>query len=190
MSVRRVPLNTAQYSEARKHTGGRDPGNGDTLDWARATTDKLKTAEDRAARAMAARNASQHAHVGIDRETRQAHAGVNDRLKAKIHQTQGMKAKLEQALMALSEEMGLLAQHRQHATELVLQQQAPLAKAQHRLRMRSHRPIRENIRDRVQDALVDEAADVQKGLDILQTCISEMETTLEQMALAKSAVKN
>eukprot|EP01065_Artemidia_motanka_P052649 TRINITY_DN9566_c0_g1_i2.p1 TRINITY_DN9566_c0_g1~~TRINITY_DN9566_c0_g1_i2.p1 ORF type:complete len:505 (+),score=34.46 TRINITY_DN9566_c0_g1_i2:71-1516(+) len=187
---RRLKLNTASHTQTRTTAGGRAAGLGNVMGWQLATEQRLKAADSNAEASVILRNTTQNAHVGIDRETRQAHGSVNERLKRKVSQTLSLKRRLECLLAETSEEISLLTQHRQHAMELVQHQKAPLAKAQHRLRARgTRRPERENIHDKVQDALMDEAGDVQRTIDHVKHGVAEMTITLEQMLLAKATLK-
>eukprot|EP01062_Namystynia_karyoxenos_P009323 TRINITY_DN132_c0_g2_i1.p1 TRINITY_DN132_c0_g2~~TRINITY_DN132_c0_g2_i1.p1 ORF type:complete len:549 (+),score=182.96 TRINITY_DN132_c0_g2_i1:115-1647(+) len=188
---RLLPLNTATHTQHRSIAGGRDTSRlGDTQVWMGATERRLEQARETAQQTHSLRQGAQKTTGLIERETRETHGCVNDWLKRKVEQTLNLKQKLERTVAQLSEEMDLLQQRMQRAAELLQMQRAPLAKAQHRLRVRgTRRPTRENIHDPVQDALIQEAADVQAALDQLKQSCDDMSMTYEQMALCKASLR-
>jgi len=178
-------------SDARATAGGRE-GNSynDIVAWEGATQRTLRQALSSKDAAAQARGAAVVLGSTSKRETRDNSDRVSESIRKKIAMTEGLKAKLEKAIAMLSQEMHMLTVRRRRTVELLTAQQGPLAKARHRLRIRrQRRPARENFHDDVQEALVEEASDLQRAVDQLLSGKGDCSVVLDQMAMCKAALR-
>eukprot|EP01062_Namystynia_karyoxenos_P001694 TRINITY_DN1057_c2_g1_i1.p1 TRINITY_DN1057_c2_g1~~TRINITY_DN1057_c2_g1_i1.p1 ORF type:complete len:531 (+),score=192.98 TRINITY_DN1057_c2_g1_i1:81-1595(+) len=158
--------------------------------WHEQTVQRLRAADETANSAVSARNTAQKTSATVGREVQQAHGAVNAWLKQKAQHTLALKLQLEKAIAVVSEESTILLQQRKQVEEQLMLQRTPLAKAQHRLRQRQlRRPQRENINDPVQEALQQEVAEAERGLQMMNAGFSEMSQTLEQLQLCKRMLR-
>ncbi|KAJ9465056.1 Tektin [Diplonema papillatum] len=157
-------------------------GMNDTKDWETNTSVLLDVAHAKNEDSGRSRFNEKVVAHRLEKDTRLGTSRVMIDLKAKIAETESLRAKLVRATQQLEEEMALLQRGSEATEKLLLKQNVPLSTALHRLRERkTKRPTRENINDVVQDALQSESEELTRCVQGLSLVHSESLSLLTRM---------